>query len=97
MTRERYRVEGARKRSLDEEDPATQPVAKGLEDYAKAEKAVLALCAIFGHSGTIRAWEYFRMVPRSSGIAESQAAQGIVSEALTPFGGRGAPLEHFGG
>ncbi|KAL8881090.1 MAG: hypothetical protein Q9198_001634 [Flavoplaca austrocitrina] len=94
---ERYRVETARKRSLDEEDPATQPVAKRLEDDAEAEKAVLPLCAIFGHSGTNRAWEYFRMVPRSSGIAESQAAQGIVSEALTPLGGRGAPLEQSGG
>ncbi|KAL8909890.1 MAG: hypothetical protein Q9171_004803 [Xanthocarpia ochracea] len=94
LAQERYRDEAARKRRHEEGDAAMEAVAARLEDDA-AEKAVLAFCAVFGHSGTNRAWEYFRMVQRSRGIAESQAAQGIVSEALTPLEGKGTLLDQF--
>lgn len=95
LTQEQHRYEIALKRGQKEGDAAMEAVAAGLKDDAAAEKAVLAFCAVFGHSGTNRAWEYFRMVQRSRGIAESQAAQGIVSEALTPLEGKGTLLDQF--
>ncbi|CAL8575021.1 hypothetical protein XPA_000966 [Xanthoria parietina] len=65
VTQERYRVEAARKRGHKKGD--AEAVAAGLEDDdADAEKAVLAFCAVFGHVGTNRAWEYLRMVQDES-------------------------------
>ncbi|KAL9030458.1 MAG: hypothetical protein Q9196_001423 [Gyalolechia fulgens] len=90
LTQERYRDEMARKRGYKEGDAAKEAVAAGLEDDTMAEKAMLAFCAVFGHVGTNRAWKYLRMVQD-----ESQAAHGMVSEALTPVDSISTLLDQF--
>lgn len=62
---------------------------------ADAEKAVLALCGIFGATGIRRAWDYLELIRTSKEIADIRSADDDISEAVVPTNAHRTPLDQF--
>ena len=109
LTKRRFREELTKKGEVDLEEDAAEsvPGAGGeasesldtREEFIKAdldaEKAVLALCEIFGAAGIRRAWDYLELIREAWEVAEDRATRGEISEAIAPSNAYATPIDQF--